>query len=159
MAEAALAACDWTRTAIVAGELENHVAQRKSIVSPFALLGYSDDQSLQLEYARSFIADKLPARAHPLWNGTIRHHDKVRIGYLSADFHRHATAFLTAELFELHDRTRFERSGISFGPDDQSDMRARLVRAFDQFFEVRSKSDIDVAKLLDDLEHRHRRRS
>ena len=55
-----------------------------------------------------------------------------RVAYLSADFHRHATAHLTAELFELHDRTRFEVMGVSFGVDDKSDLRARLVKSFDQ---------------------------
>jgi predicted O-linked N-acetylglucosamine transferase (SPINDLY family) len=55
-------------------------------------------------------------------------------------------------LFELHDRARFEILGISFGPDDNSDMRARLVRAFDQFHDVQSESDLDVAKLLNELQ-------
>ena len=49
---------------------------------------------------------------------------QVRIAYLSADFHRHPTAYLMAELFERHDRSRFEIIGLSFGPDDSSEMRA-----------------------------------
>jgi predicted O-linked N-acetylglucosamine transferase (SPINDLY family) len=89
--------------------------------------------------------------AQPLWNGAIRHHDRLRIAYLSSDFCSHALSFLMAELFEIQDRARFEVLGISFGPDDQSDTRARLVRAFDQFHDVRSESDLDVAKLLNDL--------
>jgi hypothetical protein len=74
----------------------------------------------------------------------------VRIAYLSADFHRHATAYLMAELFERHDRSRFEIIGVSFGVDDKSEMRKRLVAAFDQFYDVRRKSDEEVAKLLHD---------
>jgi predicted O-linked N-acetylglucosamine transferase (SPINDLY family) len=147
-ADAALAVCDWARTARLADELKVQIAQHRSIISPFTLLGYGGDPSLQLECARSFIADKLPVLPQPLWAGAVRHHDKIRIAYLSADFYRHATAFLMAELFELHDRTRFEVVGISFSRDDQSDMRARLVRAFDQFHDVRSNSDLDVARLL-----------
>jgi protein O-GlcNAc transferase len=152
MADAALAICDWARTAKLAGELENHISQGRSIISPFALLGCGGDPSLQLKCARMFIEDKLPVRLQPPWSGTIHRHDKIRIAYLSADFHRHATAFLMAELFERHDRARFEVVGISFGRDDQSDMRVRLVRAFDQFHDVRSKGDLDAAKLLNDLQ-------
>jgi len=74
------------------------------------------------------------------------------IAYLSADFHRHATAYLMAELFERHDRSRFEVIGVSFGVDDKSDMRRRLVAAFDQFYDVRRKRDEEVAKLLHDLQ-------
>ena len=54
-------------------------------------------------------------RPPPLWNGTRYRHDRIRVAYLSADFHSHATAYLIAELFELHDRARFEIVGVSFG--------------------------------------------
>src|SRR5260370_22841001 len=122
------------------------------MLSAFGGLGCAGDASLQLECDRSFIAGKLPVPAPPLGKGAIRRHDKLRIAYLSADFREHAVALLMAELFELHDRARFEILGISFGRDDQSDMRARLMRAFDRFHDVRSKSDLDVAKLLNDLQ-------
>jgi protein O-GlcNAc transferase len=152
IAEAALAACAWTRTATLADELKTRIAQPGSIISPFTLLGYGSDPLLQLECAKRSIRDKIPVPAQPLWNGAIYHHDKVRIAYLSADFRRHALSFLMAELFELHDRAHFEVLGISFGPDDQSGIRARVVRTFDQFHDVRSKSDLDVAKILNDLQ-------
>src|SRR5262249_45599894 len=131
-------------------EIKAHVVERKSIVTPFTLLRYSSDPALQLKCAQSFIENKIPPRS--LWNGTIWRHDKIRIAYLSADFHRHATAYLTAELFELHDRSRFEVVGISFGPDDKSDVRSRLIKSFDQFHEARFKSDGDVAKLVNELQ-------
>jgi protein O-GlcNAc transferase len=94
----------------------------------------------------------VPAAPQPLWTGKARPHGKLRIAYLSADFYRHATAFLMAQLFELHDRSRFEVLGVSFGQDDRSDMRARLLAAFDRFHDVGSRSDYDVAKLLHELE-------
>jgi protein O-GlcNAc transferase len=151
MADAALVACDWARTETLAGELEMRITQRGSIVTPFTLLTYGCEPSLQLECATKFIADKLPVPVPRPGIESTRRHDKIRIAYLSPDYRRHATAVLTAELFELHDRARFEIIGISFGPDDQSDVRARLMRAFDQFHDVRARSDHDTAKLLRDL--------
>jgi protein O-GlcNAc transferase len=115
------------------------------------LIGYTGDPALQLECAKINIGFLVPVVPQPLWNGSMRRRDRLRIGYLSADFHRHATAFLIAELFERHDRSRFEVLGFSYGPDDESDMRARLVAAFDQFHVVHTVSDRDVAKLLNDL--------
>jgi protein O-GlcNAc transferase len=152
VAYAALATCDWGRTEIIAGELERRIAQDSAIVPPFTLLGYSNDESLLLQCARKSLAEEIAVPAQPLWRGESRHHDKLRIAYLSSDFRRHAVASLFAQLFELHDRARFEIVGISFGPDDQSDMRARLVHAFDQFHDVRSRDDGDVAKLLHEME-------
>jgi predicted O-linked N-acetylglucosamine transferase (SPINDLY family) len=80
------------------------------------------------------------------------HGGRIRLAYLSADFRHHATAYLVAELFELHDRDRFEVIGISFGADDRSEVRARLVRAFDRFHDVSSTSDREVASLMQELE-------
>jgi predicted O-linked N-acetylglucosamine transferase (SPINDLY family) len=71
---------------------------------------------------------------------------------LSADFCPHPIAYLTAGLFEHHDRSRFDILGLSFGPDDNSSIRSRLMRAFDRFHDVRFASDRDVAKLLRELQ-------
>ncbi len=61
---------------------------------------------------------------------------KIRLGYLSADFHAHATSLLIAELIESHNRQRFEVFAYSYGPDDASSTRARMIDAFDQFREI-----------------------
>ena len=144
--------CDWRRMKNVADDVIAHVAEERSIISPFLLLGYSGDPALQLQCARNFVADEVPSLPRPLWTGETWRHDKLRVAYLSADFHGHATTCLMAELFERHDRSRFEIIGVSFGVDDRSEMRKRLVAAFDQFHDVRGKSDGEVAKLLHDLQ-------
>jgi predicted O-linked N-acetylglucosamine transferase (SPINDLY family) len=94
----------------------------------------------------------MPAVARPLRGGAREARDRLRVAYLSADFHDHATAYLTAELFELHDRGRFEIIGVAFGPDDRSDMRRRVARAFDQFHDVQGWSDRAIAELVNDLD-------
>jgi len=151
LADAALKSCDWARMARIAGELPARLAAG-CIVPPLSVLGYSGSPSLQLDCARTTIGYLVPPASKPLWTGKARRHDRLRIAYVSADFYRHATAFLMAQLFELHDRSRFEVLGVSFGRDDGSDMRARLVAAFDRFHEVGSRSDYDVAKLLHEQE-------
>jgi predicted O-linked N-acetylglucosamine transferase (SPINDLY family) len=151
-AEVVLALCDWKRTAEVAGELSAQVAAGKSPVNPFVFLGFCDDPALQLQCAKSYIKQRMAAASELLANGAAYRHDKIRLAYLSADFHEHATAYLIADLFEQHDRSRFEVLGISFGPDDGSEMRRRLAQSFDQFHDVRTASDRDAAKLLKDLE-------
>lgn len=75
-------------------------------------------------------------------------HKKISIGYLSADFRLHPLAFLVSELIELHDRSQFEIIGFSYGIDDKTPARQRLVKAFDQFHELRSLSDIEAAEKI-----------
>src|SRR5262249_54519292 len=70
---------------------------------------------------------------------------KLTIGYLSADFHAHATALLVAELLERHDRERFKIVAYSYGPDDKSAMRARLIGGVDRFVDVRGAAHAAAA--------------
>jgi predicted O-linked N-acetylglucosamine transferase (SPINDLY family) len=116
------------------------------------LLGYTDDLALQLQCARKYIENQVPSLPRPLQTGVRWRHGKLRVAYLSADLHRHATTFLMAELFERHDRSRFEIIGVSFGMDDRSEIRKRLVAAFDQFHDVRRRTDEEIARLVHELQ-------
>ena len=151
-ASCALNLCDWDRQSRFALEVSAHLSGKKSVISPFVLLGYSDDPALQLQCASTYIGRKISSLPQPFWTGQKWCKDKLRIAYVSADFRSHATAFLMAELLERHNRSQFEIIGISFGIDDNSEMRRRLVAAFDEFHDVRGKSDREIAKLLFDLQ-------
>jgi predicted O-linked N-acetylglucosamine transferase (SPINDLY family) len=148
LANAAMTIGDWTRTARLAEELKADVLAGRSRIQPFVLMGYHDDNALQLRCCENYVQQAGPGRLAPLWRGERYRHDKIRLAYLSADFHEHVTATLLVEMFERHDRDRFEITAISFGPDDSSAMRARLVKAFDRFHDARQQSDREVAQLL-----------
>ena len=150
-ADCALKLCDWTRRQELDGALRRQVTEARSIVYPFVLLGYSDDAALHLTGARQFIQDRIGVPPRPSSLAAGARNERIRLAYMSADFRGHPVAHLVAELFELHDRSRFEVIGISLGPDDRSDMRARLVRAFDRFHDVSMTPDREVAKLLREL--------
>jgi tetratricopeptide (TPR) repeat protein len=61
--------CDWRRTTDVAGNVIAHVLEKKSIIDPFTLLGYSGDPLLQLQCARNFVADKVSSSPEAFWTG------------------------------------------------------------------------------------------
>lgn len=143
--------CDWNDCAVNRKKLDAAVGSGR-LVTPFHFLAASNDLAEQLACARNFVHARYPAIALPLWNGDRYRHERIRVAYVSADFHEHAAAFLTAGLFESHNRTRFETTAISLGPDVASAMRARLQHAFERFIDVRHKSDRDIAVLLRELE-------
>ena len=93
-----------------------------------------------------------PASKKPFWQGEGYSHDRICVAYVTADFREHATSRLIAGVFEHHDRAHFETVAISFGYDDGSAMRSRLTKAFDEFIDVRAKSDREIAALIRDLE-------
>lgn len=146
-AQMALGLCDWQRVATLRPQVIANAANGPSIIQPFVLLGYSDDPGLHRRCAENYVRRTVPPRPQP-GKAARGKHDRVRLAYLSADFHQHPTAQLLAELFEHHDRKRFKVTGIAFGPDDGSAMRARLRAAFDHFEDVRGKSDAEVAAML-----------
>lgn len=73
---------------------------------------------------------------------------KIKLGYLSNDFHDHATALLLIETLEAHDRGRFTLNAYSYGADDGKSMRRRCVDAFDSFVDIRSLTDGDAARAI-----------
>ncbi len=73
---------------------------------------------------------------------------RLRVGYVSADFHQHATSILMAEMLEHHDRERFEVTLYSHGPDDGTALRARMKVASEHFVDVRGQSDAEVARRI-----------
>jgi len=148
LADTALHLSDWKRTELLRSEVITRVSERKAVLAPLTFLGYCSDPDLQLRCALTYVHDKVPARSRPLWDGQTYSHDKIRVAYLSSDFYRHATSFLIAELIELHDRDNFEIFGVSFGANDTSDLRHRLVNAFDHFIDVSLDSDQAVAERL-----------
>jgi protein O-GlcNAc transferase len=151
-ADCALKICDWSQRVKLGDQIRTHVAEGRSMVYPFVLLSCGGDAAQQLKCARRYIADQIPTAPQPLWAGRIWRNEKIKVAYLSADFCQHPIAYLTAGLFECHDRSQFAVLGISFGPDENSTIRSRLVSAFDQFHDVRFKTDRDVAKLVYELQ-------
>ncbi len=73
----------------------------------------------------------------------------IRIGYVTNDIYRHATAHLIAEVFECHDRDRFDIHLYSYGPDDGSEIRRRIVDSVGRGFrDIRRMPDQRVAERI-----------
>jgi len=115
---------------------------------PLAALALTDQVVVQAGVAGAWIQRKIPpAPAHLAPQEGYRH-DRVRVGYLSSDFCRHAMSYLIAELFERHDRSRFEIHGYCTSPEDGSDIRRRVIAAFDRFTIIKDMSDQTAARAI-----------
>ena len=144
---AKMTVCDWSNIKHYVGQLVEKIERHEKAITPFPLLALVDAVSLQKEAALIYVEEKCPS-SH-LLPEISKHarHDKIRIGYFSADFRSHAVARLTAELYETHDRSRFEITAFSFGPNTNDEMRKRIEAAFDHFLDVQNLSEIEIAKL------------
>ena len=108
--------CDWTDYEASSAAIEAAIESGKRADAPFSFFSHSASPKAQLDCARLFVAAEYPTGVAPLAAGPLERRERIRLAYVSADFHEHATAYLMAELFERHDRGRFEITGISYGP-------------------------------------------
>jgi protein O-GlcNAc transferase len=149
LANCRLLTCDWMGVAHLADAARTAArAGDWSQLDPFAALCIFEEPADHLEYARAYVRRSRPPAAQPPRAQIARDSDRIRVAYLSSDFRNHPVTHLTSELYERHDRDRFEVIGISFGPDDGSEARARAVGAFDSFHDVRSMTDSAAAEFV-----------
>jgi predicted O-linked N-acetylglucosamine transferase (SPINDLY family) len=144
--------CDWSRYEAEVAELTTRIERGEPTENPFCLLAISGSPQLQKKAAEIWVRRKCPPNGALPPIARYVEHDKLRIGYFSADFRDHPVSMLAAEFIETHDRSRYEVTAFSFGPDTQDAMRRRMQSAFDRFIDVRGQSDREVALLARTME-------
>ena len=150
--EVRMSVCDWR-------DLQSDVERIKGAINsdlplpaaPLPISALIDDPPLQHRAARIWVREECPPDNTLGAIAQRPRGDRIRIGYYSPDFRSHPVAGLTADLFELHDRSRFEITAFAFGPHAADPMRKRLEQSFDSFLDVRDRSDLQVATLSREL--------
>ena len=144
--------CDWSGFDSTLATLTAAIEAGRLAITPFPALALFDSPRLQRKVAACWAREECqpkrklpPLRCYPA-------HAKIRVGYFSADFRNHAVSALAAELFELHDRSRFELTAFSLGPDVRDELRARVEQSFDRFITLAGRPDEQVAALARSLE-------
>lgn len=143
--------CDWSGLTGDLDRLSAAISTSQRVAQPFAVLTLLDDPAAQKTAAQVYAAARYPARRTPDLFHARPAGQKIRVAYYSADFQNHALPYLMIELFEQHDKEKFEFFGISVGPDKQDEMRGRLTGAFNTFIEASRKNDREIAALSREL--------
>ena len=140
--------CDWRGIEDLIVEINGDVACGRCSAEP---CGYQAIVHSAREFKRCaevFASDKFPRSQTPLWRGERYDNSKIRIGYLSAEFRDHVTSRLMTELFELHDKNRFELFAFDNGWDDGSELRGRINKAFNTIVDISRLDDLQVATII-----------
>lgn len=148
--------CDWATAEaleqIVVEKLRNG-PEPTDYPQPFPVLAMPIAQPRDVRAAGAQVAShhlSQPAQPHrPA--AELGAEKKLRIGYLSPDMHNHPMAHLSTELFELHDRSRFEIILFDYAPPKKdSAYRKRALAAFDKVVDIRELSNAEAAKAVAD---------
>jgi predicted O-linked N-acetylglucosamine transferase (SPINDLY family) len=124
---------------------------RESVIlnaGPLSALALFDDVAQQRAINDAWMRRKMVSVTERLSPPSGYRHDRIRVGYMSSDFCQHAMSLLIAELFERHDRSRFEVFGYCASPEDGSDLRRRVIAAFDHFTRIAHLTDEQAARAI-----------
>ena len=150
LANIKMLACDWSNFDADVAAISKGVLAGERVSPPLEVIAMADSLTLQRRAAEIWVQDKCPVAAtlpvRPKPDG------KIRVGYFSPDFRQHPVSYLTAELFEKHDRTRFEIVAYALDPPVEDAMRTRLRAAFDTFVEAHAMSDDEIVRHARTLE-------
>lgn len=147
--------CDWHTLAASVQKIREALKEEKSSgLAPFVLLSQpginlEEIRLSALRFSQERFGREL--RRIPMINtikARARTNQKIRLGYLSADFHEHATSYLIVGALESHDHEKFEIYAYSYGPDDRSPTRERVKKTFDVFRDIQRLTDEQAARKI-----------
>ena len=141
-------ACDWRGLDALVAEVERGLADGRAVIEPFAYAAIATDPMAARRCAELFAADQFPARPALVTPGQRLGNAKIRVGYLGGEFRNQATSILAVELFELHDRARFEIVMFDNGWDDGSTLRRRMNAAFAEVVPIAALADDAAAQAI-----------
>ena len=143
--------CDWTNYEKKIKEIFHLVHEERMGGEPFGFQGIASSEELLKKCAEVYANDKFPALGN-LSKYSKYKHQKIRIGYLSGEFRKHATAMLMTRVWELHDKSKFEIFAFDNGWSDGSEYRQRIDKAFTNIFDISKISDLEVVRLIQENE-------
>jgi protein O-GlcNAc transferase len=152
-------ACDWRTRAVdlaaLIALLEQAIARADDMAlrgfNPFITYEYPAPQALRNALTDRYASQIIKAAGAPLApvpRSTRADRRRLRLGYVSADFHSHPTMHLMAGFFALHERARFEVFAYSIGPDDGSDYRRLAVASVDHFIDIGAETGRQSAERM-----------
>ena len=139
--------CDWSNFENESNWIESQLKVGKKIALPLIAAALLDDPLAQKKAAMIYADDLYPLN---IVLGPIKKYpknEKIKIGYFSGDFTEHPVAFLVVELFEKHDKSKFELFAFSTYPKKNSRIRERIESSFDEFIDVSNIEDKEIANL------------
>jgi predicted O-linked N-acetylglucosamine transferase (SPINDLY family) len=139
--------CDWSNFESEYKWIESQLKKNKRIAPPLIISAIFDDPLAQKKGAEIYSNDLFPSNNIL---GAIKKYPKnkkIKIGYFSGDFREHPVGYLVVELFEMHDKSRFELFAFSLSNPIKSGLRTRIENSFDEFIDVSNINDKRIANI------------
>jgi predicted O-linked N-acetylglucosamine transferase (SPINDLY family) len=139
--------CEWKDYKKILRKIENYLINNETTIdyiNPWKLLSWTDSLKVIKNNLTNYNNKEYNAKNYEKKIFSVSKKRKIRIGYYSPDFRRHAVSHLIANVFESHDKNNFETIGFHFCKYKDDDMTKRISKTFDKFFYTKDISDQDL---------------
>ena len=139
---------DWNEYESMVEKIKRGIANGKFVVFHFDLLSISDSEeelkSNAIINSRSFPSSSLPLINFPKKKRT----SKIKVGYLCGEYRNHAITVCLVGVIESHNHSEFEFIAFDDTPDDGSEVRQRILKAFDCVYDIRGMNDVEATQFI-----------
>ena len=141
---------DWQSYYETLEDINRDVLDGKLSATPFGYQAICNEPRLMIKAAEIFSTFKYPKKKPAIRDLKIINNKKIKIAYVCGEFRDHATSILMVNLWEMHNKDKFEVFGLDNGWDDKSPIRKRIKDVFNQLIDITAMSDLKVAQLIYD---------
>jgi protein O-GlcNAc transferase len=145
---AKLLICDWANYDAESDRVLRMLRDGFCASLPVPLMALPTSPSEQLQGVKKYVSKKVFAPSRLLWKGEKYSHDRIRLAYVSADLREHPVGYLTAGIFEHHDKSRFETFAFFLRHDKNSPAQRRIESAFNFILNADGRPDLEIAEAI-----------
>ena len=136
--------CDWSFYKYFEDWRDDFINNAQFEGSPFSFLCLKGDPKKEFLLSKKYYLSNYESTKN---FELKKQNEKIKVGYVSADFRTHPVSLLLARVIELHDKSKFEIYGYSL-VKDEDEITSRLKKAFDKFIYIGDYTDLEAINLI-----------
>jgi predicted O-linked N-acetylglucosamine transferase (SPINDLY family) len=139
-----LSICEWKSLDEEIKKIKNNLFNKKTI-NAFDILFITDSLEHQTKAVKQYSEDKFPSTGNII-DLKQENNNKIKIGYYSSDFSNHPVGYSIVQLFEFHNKEKFEVYAFYFGKKNDETTK-KISKECKRFIDVSNISDFELINL------------
>lgn len=139
-----LSICEWKSLNEKIEKIKNNLFNKKTI-NAFDILLITDSLEHQTKAVEQYSEDKFPSTRNVI-DLKQENNNKIKIGYYSSDFSNHPLGYSIVQLFEFHNKEKFEVYAFYFGKKND-EITKKISKECKNFIDVYNISDFELINL------------
>ena len=139
-----LSICQWKSLDEEIEKIKNNLFNKKTI-NAFDIMFITDSPEHQMKAVKQYSEDKFPSAGNVI-DLKQENNNKIKIGYYSSDFSNHPVGYSIVQLFEFHNKEKFDVYAFYFGKKND-DTTKKISKECKEFIDVSNISDFELINL------------